>query len=61
VETPHEEARGVDQQITLLEPYVIAAEQGQFCGFAGGHRGGGSGTTIAGRVLMSGTDGNYRK
>ncbi len=61
VETPHEEARAADHQLALFEPYVIAAERGQFCGFSAMGNRGANRDAIEGRVLMSGMDGNYRK
>jgi hypothetical protein len=36
VETPHEEARAVDAQLALMEPYVERARAGDFCLTGGG-------------------------
>ena len=62
VETPHEEAVGVDGLLSQLAIYVDAAEAGDFCGELGGAGKGQSGVAIRSRFLHSApSEGPYRK
>jgi hypothetical protein len=48
VETPHEQSRGVDENLRRMKPFVDRANRGDFCSGAGGN-GGNSGVTIPSR------------
>jgi hypothetical protein len=61
VETPHEEAVGVNARLSELAVWVEAARRGDFCGDHGRSRGDGE-VVIRSRVLRSAPDeGVYRK
>ncbi len=61
VETPHEEAVGVDASLSQLAIYVETAERGDFCGQIGGNGSGDDGAIKSRYLKTAPREGDYLK